>query len=262
MDARRRARRGARGEGRGRQPLLHGRGLARAEGPRPRQGLRHGRGRARRSGSRPARRSACSPAAQARRLKAAGPRLLQPQPRHLAGILRRDHHHAHLPGAARHARARARRRHPCLLRRHRRHGRERGRPRRHDRDAGEPAGASGESVPINLLVRVAGTPLASGAGRGRARSARLRAHDRGRAHRDAGVGGAALGRARGHERGDAGALLPRRRQLDLLRAEAPDHAQSRPRPRHGAAGPARHDGRWSHNRAYALVVKAESWSVS
>ena len=32
------------------------------------------------------------------------PRLLQPQPRHLAGILRRDHHHAHLPGSARHAR--------------------------------------------------------------------------------------------------------------------------------------------------------------
>ena len=31
---------------RGREPLLHGRGLARAEGSRPRQGLRHGRGRA------------------------------------------------------------------------------------------------------------------------------------------------------------------------------------------------------------------------
>ena len=51
------------------------------------------------------------------------PRLLQPQPRHLAGVLRRDHHHAHLPGPARHARARARRRHQGLLRRHRRHGR-------------------------------------------------------------------------------------------------------------------------------------------
>ena len=43
----------------------------------------------------------------------------------------------------RHARARARRRHPCLLRRHRRHGRDARRPRRHDRNAGEPAGASG-----------------------------------------------------------------------------------------------------------------------
>ena len=55
----------------------------------------------------------------------------------------------------------------------------------------------------------------------------------------AGVGGAALGRPRGHERGDAGAVLPRRRQLDLLRAEAADDAQSRPRPRHGAARQAR-----------------------
>ena len=65
--------------------------------------------------------------AQARRLKDVRPRLLQPQSRHLAGILRRDHHHAHLSGAARHAGACARRRHPCLLRRHRRHGRGRAR---------------------------------------------------------------------------------------------------------------------------------------
>ena len=42
-----------------RHPLLHGRGLALAEGSRPRQGLRHGRRRARRSGWRPAPRSAC-----------------------------------------------------------------------------------------------------------------------------------------------------------------------------------------------------------
>jgi biotin synthase len=39
-----------------------------------------------------------------------------------------------------------------------------------------------ESVPINMLVRVEGTPLA---GPSRARSARLRAHHRGRAHRHA-----------------------------------------------------------------------------
>ena len=62
--------------------------------------------------------------AQAQRLKDAGPRLLQPQPRHLAGILRRDHHHAHLSGSAGHARPCARCRHQCLLRRHRRHGRD------------------------------------------------------------------------------------------------------------------------------------------
>ena len=76
--------------------------------------------------------------AQAQRLKDAGPRLLQPQPRHLGSVLRRDHHHAHLPGSARHARGRARRRHQRLLRRHRRHGRDGERPRRlaaHARDA-------------------------------------------------------------------------------------------------------------------------------
>ena len=61
-------------------------------------------------------------AEQARRLKDVRPRLLQPQSRHLAGVLRRDHHHAHLSGPARYARSCARRRHQCLLRRHRRHG--------------------------------------------------------------------------------------------------------------------------------------------
>ena len=50
------------------------------------------------------------------------PRLLQPQPRHLGILLRRDHHHAHLPGPARHPGPRARRGHQRLLRRHRRHG--------------------------------------------------------------------------------------------------------------------------------------------
>ncbi len=94
-----------------------------------------------------------------------------------------------------------------------------------------------ESVPINMLVEVEGTPLARGTN---ARSARLRAHHRGRPHHHAEVGGAALGRARGHERRDPGALLPRRRQLDLLRAEAAHHAQSRARPRHAVARQARH----------------------
>ena len=101
--------------------------------------------------------------AQAQRLKGCGPRLLQPQPRHLAGVLRRDHHHADLPGPARHARRGARRRHPRLLRRHRRHGRGRGGPRRHDRHAGEPAGASG-----------VGADQHAGAGRGHAARRRAR----------------------------------------------------------------------------------------
>ena len=76
--------------------------------PRPRD-LRHARHADARAGE----------AAQGRR-----PRLLQPQPRHLRGLLRRGHHDAHLPGPPRHARRRARRRHPRLLRRHPRHGRD------------------------------------------------------------------------------------------------------------------------------------------
>ncbi len=40
-------------------------------------------------------------APQAHRLKESGSRLLQSQPRHFAGILRRNHHHTRLPGPAR-----------------------------------------------------------------------------------------------------------------------------------------------------------------
>ena len=95
-----------------------------------------------------------------------------------------------------------------------------------------------ESVPINMLVR--GRGHAARAGR-QARSARVRAHHRGRPHHHAELGGAALGRARGHERRDPGAVLPGRRQFDLLRAEAADDAQPRSGPRHAAAGSAGHD---------------------
>ncbi len=71
------------------------------------------------------------------------PRLLQPQPRHRAGVLRRDHPHPRVPGPPRHAGARARRRHEDLLRRHRRHGRVARPARRPAADAGQPARASG-----------------------------------------------------------------------------------------------------------------------
>ena len=81
-------------------------------------------------------------APQAEQAQGRGPRLLQSQSRHLAGILRQDHHHADLPGSPGDAGACAHRRHPCLLWRHRRHGRDARGPHRHDRDAGEFAGAS------------------------------------------------------------------------------------------------------------------------
>ena len=79
---------------------------------------------------------------QAQRLKAAGLDYYNHNLDTSPEYLRRDHHHAHLCRPARYARPRARRRHPCLLRRHRRNGRGRRRSRRHDRDAREPAGAS------------------------------------------------------------------------------------------------------------------------
>jgi biotin synthase len=58
-----------------------------------------------------------------------------------------------------------------------------------------------------LLVALAGLPQHPGAGRGhaagghtRAAAIRVRAHDRGRPHHDAGIDGAPVGRPRGHER--------------------------------------------------------------
>ncbi len=74
-----------------------------------------------------------------------------------------------------------------------------------------------ESVPINMLVQVEGTPLAGAQKLDPLDFVRTIAVAR-ICH--AGFGGAALRRARGHERGDAGPVLPRRRQFDLLRAEA------------------------------------------
>ena len=81
---------------------------------------------------------------QARRLKECGLDYYNHNLDTSPEYLRRDHHHAHVSGSARHARTCARCRHPRLLRRHRRHGRGARRPRRHDRDAREPAGASGK----------------------------------------------------------------------------------------------------------------------
>ena len=117
-----------------------------------------------------------------------GPRLLQPQPRHLGSVLRRGHHDAHLPGPPRDARGRARRRHPRLLRRHPRHGRDGRRPRRipaHARDARPAPGERADQQPR--------------AGRGhaarrhaRGRSDRLRADHRDRADPDAALACAPL----------------------------------------------------------------------
>src|SRR5579875_3523638 len=216
-----RARRGAGGQGPGRPALLHGRRLARAQGPRSRSGLRHG---CRRQGARArdlhdarhADRRSGAPAQGGRS------RLLQPQSRHRARVLRCNHRDAHLPGPARHARSRARRRDQSMLRRHRRHGRKPRASRRSDRGSRQPAGA-----PRERADQHAGQSRRYAARRCRtARRTRIRAHSRGSAHLHAEIDGAAFGGPREHERGRAGAVLPRRRQFDLLRRATADDAQS------------------------------------
>ncbi len=80
-------------EGRRREPLLHGSGMAFAEGARSRPVC------AMVEGVRTLGLETCATLGmldrdQARRAEGRGPRFLQSQPRHLAGVLRRNHHDA------------------------------------------------------------------------------------------------------------------------------------------------------------------------
>ena len=92
------------------------------EAARARAGGRDGESRAR-GGPGNLRDAGAAEGGAGRAAQGRGPRLLQPQHRHRARVLRRDHHDAHPGRPPGDARARARRRHPRLLRRHRRHGR-------------------------------------------------------------------------------------------------------------------------------------------
>ncbi len=84
-----------------------------------------------------------------------------------------------------------------------------------------------ESVPINNLVQVEGTPLA---GTATLDPHRVRAHHRARARPHAARAWCGCPRAAQEMSEEhAGAVLLRRRQLDLLRREAADHRQSRSR---------------------------------
>ena len=89
-----------------------------------------------------------------------------------------------------------------------------------------------ESVPINHLVQVPGTPLH---GDGAARSARIRPYHRGRAHHHAACPGAAFGRPARARRGSAGTVFPGRRELDFLRRQVAYYRQSGGRSRPCAA---------------------------
>ena len=94
-----------------------------------------------------------------------------------------------------------------------------------------------ESVPINMLVQVEGTPLSGHAPLDVLDFVRTIAVAR--ITMPASVVRLSAGREDMTEEAQA-LVFPRRRQLDLLRAEAAHHAQSRPRPRHGVARQARH----------------------
>jgi biotin synthase len=86
-----------------------------------------------------------------------------------------------------------------------------------------------DSLPINGLVPVSGTPLGDGARRGQGdRRHRVRPHHRRRPHRLPQVHGPPVGRPRGHEPRAAGPVLHGRRQLDLRRRQAADHAAAGP----------------------------------
>ena len=130
-------------------------------------------------------------AAAGRRAEGRGPRLLQPQPRHVAGVLRRDHHDAHLPGPARYAAGRARCGPQRLLRRHPRHGRVRNRSHRPAAHARHAAAAPGERA--DQPARAG--PRHAAVRHTRTRPARFRARDRDGPPADAALVRAAVRRA-------------------------------------------------------------------
>ena len=140
-----------------REPFLHGGGVAVTQGSRSRQGLRMVEG-VKRSGSRPVPRSECSTAAKLERLKSAGldyyNHNLDTSPEFYGAIIT----HAHLSGSARYADACARGRHHVCC------GGIVGMGESREDRIGMIATLASlpehpESVPINMLVRVAGTPL-------------------------------------------------------------------------------------------------------
>ena len=83
----------ARGQRQGCDAFLHGRGVARSEAARPRSRDRNGESGAR-AGHGNLRHARHAEGRPGRAVEGGRPRLLQPQPRYRAGVLRRNHHHA------------------------------------------------------------------------------------------------------------------------------------------------------------------------
>ena len=179
-------------------------------------------------GSRPASPWACSKPTRRAKLKDNGPRLLQPQPRHRPQPLRRSSiDHAHLRRAARHPEA------PCASAGDERCAAagssawaspcRRGPSCWHELAGLEP---QPESVPINALVAVEGTPLENEASRwtGPRSCAAVAAARLLMPHTT--VIRLSAGRTE-MDRGGPGPVLPGRRQLDLRGRRAAHHPQPR-----------------------------------
>ena len=190
MDPRRRAGGRAHGARQRIDALLHGRGVARSARRRGvRRGARHGAGcgGARHGSVHDARHADGRAGAAA---EVGRPHRLQPQPRHVGGVLSADHHHAHVSGSARHASARAGGGAQRLLRRHHRHGGVVARSLRDARAARPARSASGE--PAGERARAHGRHAARRCRR--SRSDRARPHGRVCAARRAEGARAAVGR--------------------------------------------------------------------
>ena len=122
VDAGSRCGRGRAGrQGTGCNPVLHGGGVSQPEAKAARTSEADG-ARSARTGPGDLRNARHVDAAAGRRAQGRRARLLQSQPRHVARVLWRSHHDAHLPGSPRYVAGGARCRPQRLLRRHPRHG--------------------------------------------------------------------------------------------------------------------------------------------
>uniref|UniRef100_A0A0N4ZL50 NAD-specific glutamate dehydrogenase n=1 Tax=Parastrongyloides trichosuri TaxID=131310 RepID=A0A0N4ZL50_PARTI len=142
-------------------------------------------------------------------------------------------------------------------------GRPRGRRRARLRRRGPGSARPGPALPAGQRP---GAGRRHAAGRARAegrrdRPDRVRPHRRRRPSGLPPVDGAPVGRSRGHDAGDAGAVLPRRGQLDLLRRQAADHRQPGQGQRRQAVRPAGPEAHAAEDRGAGLGLAAPSSST-
>ena len=115
-----------------------------------------------------------------------------------------------------------------------------------------------ESVPINMLIPIEGTPLANATPIEPIDFVRTIARG---ANHDAGIHGAPLGRPHRDERRNAGAVLLCRRQFDLRRRHLVDRGQSGKRQGYGICFAGWACSRWSWKRRLELELAFVDWSA-